>query len=114
MQQIAAQSQADMALEDKKLQTQIAVAEIETKAQILSEREAALRDLEAQFHDQAHDLAMSHVGAQQAQQATAQQAGHQQDLQSQQADAQSQQSAQDAQQQAQVSQQSAGPAQGQE
>jgi hypothetical protein len=114
MQQIAAQSQADMALEDKKLQTQIAVAEIETKAQILSEREAALRDLEAQFHDQAHDLAMQHVGAQQAQQATAQQAGHQQDLQAQTADAQSQQSAQDAQQQAQVSQQSAGPAQGQE
>jgi hypothetical protein len=98
MQEIAAKAQADMALEDKKLQTQIAVAEIETKAQILSEREAALRDLEAQFHDQAHDVAMQHVGAQQAQQATAQQAGHQQDLQAQSADAQSQQSAQDAQQ----------------
>jgi hypothetical protein len=57
MQQIALQHQSDMALEDKKLQTQIAVAEIQTKAQILTEREQALAKLEAQFHDQAHDVA---------------------------------------------------------
>jgi hypothetical protein len=56
MQQIQLQHQADMALEDKKLQTQIAVAEIQTKAQIVTEREQMLGKLESQFHDQAHDM----------------------------------------------------------
>lgn len=110
--QIAAQSQADMALEDKKLLAQITIAEINTKAQNAADREADRRELEAQFHDQAHDVAMQHVGAQQAQQAQAQQAASQQDLQAQSADAQSQQSAQDSQQQQEAAQaqQSASPA----
>jgi hypothetical protein len=98
MQEIAAKSQADMALEDKKLLTQITVAEISTKAQILSEREAAIRELEAQFHEQAHDVAMQAQGAQHAQAAQAQQA-----------DAQSQQSAQEAEQSQQAQQQQPEP-----
>lgn len=85
MEEIAAKGQVDMALEDKKLQTQIAVAEIGTKAQILSEREAALNELEAQLHTQAHELALQKD--EQAHNATMQQA---------QAQTQSQQSAQDA------------------
>ncbi|MGH7593435.1 MAG: portal protein [Gemmatimonadales bacterium] len=56
LQQIQLQHQADMALEDKKLLTQITVAEIQTKAQIVTEREQALAKLESQFHDQAHDM----------------------------------------------------------
>jgi hypothetical protein len=90
MQEIAAKSQADMDLEDKKLLTAITVAEINTKAQNVADRESDRRALEAQFHDQAHDVAMQAQGAQQAQQMASQQ-GQQQ----------SQQSAQDAQQQAQ-------------
>lgn len=97
LQQIAAQKDADLALEDKKLQTQIAIAEIETKAQILSEREAALRDLEAQFHSQAHAVALQAQGAQHAQMAQAQQAANAQDIQQQQA---AQQGAEDTQPQA--------------
>ena len=101
--QISAQSQADMALEDKKLLAQITIAEINTKAQNQADRESDRRELEAQFHDQAHDVALQAQGAQQAQAAQAQQAA-----------AQSQQSAQDASQQVQVQQQTADPAQGQE
>jgi hypothetical protein len=85
--QIAAKSQADMALEDKKLFAQLTIAEVNTKAQNKADREEDRRALEAQFHDQAHDVAMAAQGHQQAQ-----------DMQAQQADAQSQQSAQDAQQ----------------
>ena len=96
LEEIAAKYQADMALEDKKLLAQITIAEIGTKAQIVSDREADRRALEAQFHDQAHDVALAAVGHQQAQDMAAQQAGHQQDAAAQQADAQSQQSAQDA------------------
>lgn len=88
IQEIQAKSQADLALEDKKLLAQITVAEISTKAQILSEREAALRELEAQFHDQAHDVAMSAQDHQQAQDLAAQQAAHQQDAQAQAAEQQ--------------------------
>jgi hypothetical protein len=115
--QIAAQSQADMALEDKKLLAQLTIAEINTKAQNAADRESDRTALEAQFHDQAHDVAMQAQGAQQQQQIQAQQAQNAQAMQSQQAETQSQQSAQDAQQsqdaQAQQ-QQSASPAQGQE
>lgn len=88
LQQIAAQSQADMALEDKKLLAQITIAEINTKAQNAADREADRRELEAQFHDQAHDVALQVQGAQQAQQAQEQAAQNQ-----------SAQSAQDASQQ---------------
>jgi len=104
MEEIAAKAQADMALEDKKLLTAITVAEINTKAQNAADREADRRALEAQFHDQAHDVAM---------QAQQQQAAQQ--MQQQQAAAQSQQSSQDAaqQQEQQVApQQTADPAQG--
>lgn len=85
LQQIAAQSKADMDLEDKKLLTAITVAEINTKAQNAADREADRRALEAQFHDQAHEVAMSAMGAGQDQQMAQQQAQNQ-----------SQQSAQDA------------------
>jgi hypothetical protein len=115
--QIAAQSKADMALEDKKLLAQLTIAEINTQAQNVADREADRSALEAQFHDQAHDVAMQAQGAQQQQQIQAQQAQNAQAMQSQQAETQSQQSSQDAQQsqdaQAQQ-QQSASPAQGQE
>jgi hypothetical protein len=84
LQQIAAQSKADMDLEDKKLLTAITVAEINTKAQNAADREADRRALEAQFHTQAHEVAMSAVGAQQDQQAAQQQAAMTQQQQSQQ------------------------------
>lgn len=98
MQEIAAKAQADMALEDKKLLTQITIAEINTKAQNIADREADRRELEAQFHDQSHDVAMNAVEHRQAQDLQAQSATQQQDLTAQQGDQQSQQSAQDAQQ----------------
>lgn len=88
LQQIAAQSQADMALEDKKLLAQITVAEINTKAQNAADREADRRELEAQFHSQAHAVALQAQGAQHAQAAQAQSA-----------EMQAQQSAQEAAQQ---------------
>jgi hypothetical protein len=115
MEEIAAKLQADMALEDKKMLTQITIAEINTKAQNQADREADRRALEAQFHDQAHDVASQAVGAQQAQDMAAQQAAPQSDATDQQAQNQSAQSAQDAQQQTdQVQNQPASPAQGQE
>lgn len=105
LQLIAAQHQADMALADKELLAKITVAEISTKAQIVSDRESDRAALEAQFHDQAHDLGMQAQKHQQMQELTAQQAVHASDAQAQSADAQSQQSAQDAQQQQEASQQ---------
>ena len=113
MEEIAAKGQADMALEDKKLLTQITVAEISTKSQILSEREAALNDLEAQLHAQSHEIAMQKDQQAHAQDLAAQQAQQQSQLTDQQAQNQSQQSAQDAaqtqaQQEAQAQQQPSG------
>ncbi len=96
MAEIQAKSQADMALEDKKLLTAVTVAEINTKAQNAADREADRRELEAQFHSQAHELAMQSEQAQQAQQ-----------MQQQQAATQSQQSTQDAMQGQQAAQQQA-------
>jgi hypothetical protein len=104
LQQIAVQHQADMELEDKKLLTQLAVAEVATKYQNEADRESDRRALISQFHEQAHEQGMA---AQQTQQQAAlaeQSAGHQQDLQAQQAASTSQQSAQDAQQQHKLSQ----------
>ena len=105
MEEIQAKAQADMDLEDKKLLTAVTVAEINTKAQNAADREADRRALEAQFHTQAHDVAMAAQGHQQAQE-MAQQQGAQQ----------SQQSAQDAaqSQQAQAQQQDAAQAQQQD
>jgi hypothetical protein len=96
MQQINLQHQADMALEDKKLQTQIAVAEIQTKAQIVTEREQMLGKLEAQFHDQAHDVAKQKDTQAHEQKMAVQQAHQQAALADQSAANTSAQSAQDA------------------
>ena len=76
---------AAMSEADKDRETKLAVAEISTKAQISSEREGMVHDLESQFHDQAHEVAMNAVQNNQAQQ-----------MQQQQAATQSQQSAQEA------------------
>lgn len=55
--QIQAQSQADMTLENRKMEVQIAVAEIESKSQIAQQRMEFVDDLWKQFHGQAHDIA---------------------------------------------------------
>ena len=68
--QIQLQSQADMALEKMKLENALAIAEVQTKAQSMSERAEFIEDLWKQFHGQAHDVAMA---AQQHQQALTQQ-----------------------------------------
>lgn len=57
MQQIAAQSQADMALENRKMEVQMAVAEIQTKSQIVQQREQFVEDMWKQFHGDAHEAA---------------------------------------------------------
>jgi hypothetical protein len=74
LQQIQLQYQADMQLEDKKLEVQLAVAEINTKAQSLEERLAFVEDMWKQFHAQAHERAMQSDQAQQAQVLAEQQA----------------------------------------
>jgi len=96
MQQIQLQAQADMALEKMKLENQLTVAEIGTKAQNIQERMAFVEDMVKQLHGQAHDVAMSAHEHQQAQALAAQQAAHQSDATDQQAQNQSAQSAQDA------------------
>lgn len=85
LQQIAAQNGADMALEKMKLENALAIAEVETKAQNVNERIAAVEDMMKQFHAQAHESALA-----------AQQAAHQQAAAQQQQQAASAQSAQDA------------------
>lgn len=50
---------ARMAEADKDRETKLAVAEITTKAQNISERVAAIEDLMKQFHEQAHELALA-------------------------------------------------------
>ena len=97
----ALQHQFDMTEADKDRLVKLAVAEIETKAQVQSERTEDIAELNQQFHDQAHDVAMQAI-----------QQGHEQNMAQQQAQVQSQQSAQEAAQQSQV--QSAAPAQGEQ
>lgn len=58
MDQITLQSSADMFLEKMKLENQLAIAEVETKAQNVNERITAVEDMMKQFHEQAHDLGM--------------------------------------------------------
>jgi hypothetical protein len=70
--------QGKMALADKQQETQLLVAEVNTKAQNASDREQDRSDMIAQWHDQAHDVAMA---------ATQQQADAQQQQQAQQAQA---------------------------
>ncbi|MFC5861085.1 hypothetical protein ACFPT7_02135 [Acidicapsa dinghuensis] len=76
--------QGKMALADKEQETKVLVAEISTKAQNLMERMKAFEDMMAQWHSQAHDLAMQSqqqqaamAQQQQAQQAAAAQAQQQ-------------------------------------
>jgi hypothetical protein len=57
LQQIQAQSQADITLENRKMEVQIAVAEIEAKSQIVQQRAQFVDDLWKQFHGDAHDAA---------------------------------------------------------
>lgn len=96
MQEIQAKYAGEMALEDKKLATQIAVAEINTKAQNAQQRNELFADLMTQFHDQAHDIAVQ--AAQQAHEKAMAQinAQNQSNLAQQSADNASAQSAQDA------------------
>ena len=88
-------NQFKMALEKMREENALAIAEVETKAQQMSERLQTFSDMMAQFHDQAHD-----VGMQAADQA------HERAMAQQQADAAQQQQAAEAaqQQQAQVQQ----------
>lgn len=96
MQQIFAQSQADMTLEKLKLENSLALAEINTKAQDSQQRNELFADLWKQFHDQAHDIA-SQAADQAHQRAMAQiQTQNQAALADQSAQNQSVQSAQDA------------------
>jgi hypothetical protein len=80
---------------DKDRETKLAVAEITTKAQNINERIAAVEDLMKQFHDQAHDLAMTNVTHAQAKELADKQAAAQSAQSSQEAGQQSAQSAQD-------------------
>jgi hypothetical protein len=72
-------------LKQMEIQAKLAVAEIETKAQNVSERLAFVEEFIKQQHSQAHDAGMQ-----------AQDHAHERALAQQQADAQSRQSAQDA------------------
>lgn len=63
------ETQGKMALADKEQETKMLVAEITTKAQSLSERMSAFEDMMAQWHKQAHELAMQGQQQQAAQQA---------------------------------------------
>lgn len=81
--------QGDMELEKLKLDSSITVAEINTKAQILSERIEFVHDMIAQLHSQAHESAIIDQQADNQQQLTEQQGQQQSDLQSQQQEADS-------------------------
>ncbi len=63
---------------DKDRETKLAVAEITTKAQSISERLAAVEDLMKQFHSQAHEIGMMIQGHKNAQELAAQNAAAQQ------------------------------------
>jgi hypothetical protein len=97
---------ARMAEADKDRETKLAVAEVMTKAQSVSERLAAVEDLMKQFHSQAHELSMSLTQQQHEKQMAQQQQQAQSELAAQNAIHASDQSAQDADQE-QVSQPSA-------
>ena len=101
LQQINLQHAADMELENRKMEVQVAVAEIESKAQIATERMQFVEDLWKQFHSQAHDVAKQAVEHGHARQMQSDKADQAAALADQQADSQSAQSSQDfAQQQA--------------
>jgi hypothetical protein len=63
---------------DKDRETKLAVAEISTKAQSVSERLSFIEDLMKQFHEQAHEIAQQMQQHDQAKEMAAQQAAEQQ------------------------------------
>ena len=101
LQEVREKNATDLSTEKMRLENQLAIAEISTKAQMLGERMQAVEDMMKQFHDQAHDVAMQ-----------AQQQGHEQDMAAQQ-QAAAQQAQAEAAQDAQAQQQSAQPQGGQ-
>lgn len=80
----------DVKLKQMDIEKDLAVAEINTKAQELSERITFVQDMVQQLHVQAHDSAMSAQEAQQDQQMQSQQADQAAQLQDQQGQQQSQ------------------------
>src|SRR6185312_5571569 len=80
---------------DKDRETKLAVAEVETKAQNINERIAAVEDLMKQFHAQSHELGLAIMQHKQAKELADQQAQNQSAQSSQEAGQQSAQSAQD-------------------
>lgn len=89
-----AKHDGDMELQRLKIEGELTVAEISTKAQVLTERIEFIHDMIKQFHDQAHDSAMAAQGAQHAQDQQEQAGQQQQDLTAQQGDQQAQLQAQ--------------------
>lgn len=78
------ENQGRLALEDKKLEGQITVAEISTKAQSLEERMKFIEDMWQQLHSQAHDAGTQAADQSHQRQQAEQQAAQQQQLQQQQ------------------------------
>jgi hypothetical protein len=75
--------QNDIILKKMQIEADLAVAEIETKSQVLGERIEFVHDLVKQLIGQAHESGMAAQNAQQTQDLTAQQGQQQSDLQSQ-------------------------------
>jgi hypothetical protein len=84
-------NQGRMAIERMKIEAGLAEAEIETKAQIASERNEFVSDLWSQMHDQAHEAALQAAEQAHERQMTATEQQHEQALASQQAAQQQQQ-----------------------
>jgi len=89
-------NQFKMAMHKMDVEADIAKAEIQTKAQSASEREAFVNDVAMKVMDMSHQRAMAAQQAAHASQAADQAAGHQRELAAQNAEAASAQSAQDA------------------
>jgi hypothetical protein len=79
--------QTDIKIKEMEIAKDLAVAEISTKAQVLSERMDRLHDIVSQLHEQAHESAMSAQEAEQQQGLQDQQGQQQQELQAQQQEA---------------------------
>jgi Phage P22-like portal protein len=97
--------QGNLAAQKMENDLKIAIAEIQTKAQIASERQAFVGEFEQQMHSQAHDVALAAQQHSQAQDLAAQQAQAAQQQQSTQIGADQQKQSQDQQFQAQQAQQ---------
>jgi hypothetical protein len=75
--------QTDIQLKQMQIEADITVAEIETKAQVLSERIEFVHDMVKQLHSQAHEAAINDQQAEQQQNLQAQGANQQQETQAQ-------------------------------